>query len=226
MEVRSKVWNRIAGAVLVVFCARAGALELDLVPDLASVRVGQSFTVDIVARDLADSPPADLVSGFDVDLAFDAGVLQVMQAVVRVGVADGFCIGAFDCGTGPGSAETYGFASIADDDLRSLQMGLPLRLATVTFRALAPSVGATPIDFVRDFQPLVTGRQVPDPYQDDSQPCFPDCTVAALLDPSLVATSVTVLPGTLAAPGSGALSVAALCAWWLARRRRGAGASR
>jgi hypothetical protein len=207
------------GALLVAtWGAPAAGLSLQLAPGSAIVHVGDSVDLDVIAGDFGDAP-GDLLSGFDLDFAFDPGVLGVVDVVLRVGTGDGFCAGAFDCGTGPGAAEVFGFASLPDDDLRALQMGAPLRLATLTFRALAPA--ATSVDFASDgFFPFVTGRQVPDSFQDDAQPCFPNCTVTAVLGAQVSGASLTILPGAaVPLPGTGPLVLLAGVLALAGRRR-------
>lgn len=198
--------------------APAASLSLQLAPGSAIVHVGDTVDLDVIAGDFGDAP-GDLLSGFDLDFAFDPGVLAVVDVVLRVGTGDGFCVGAFDCGTGPGAAEVYGFASLPDDDLRALQLGGPLRLASLTFRALA--TGTASVDFLTDgFFPFLTGQQVPDPFQDDSQPCFPNCTVTAVLGAQVGGGSLTIVPGAaVPLPGTGSLVLVAGVLLLAARRR-------
>ena len=121
--------------------ATAFAQSLSVVPTSSMVQIGDDVVVSIDASGLGDGI-APSVGVFDIDLAFDPGLLQFTSADYGTGL-DVLGLGSIRTTTeGVGSINLFELSLDSADDLNGLQSGA-FAFATVTFRAL--TAGSSPL---------------------------------------------------------------------------------
>lgn len=135
------------GAVLggLALASPAHAISLDFVPAAQEVLVGTPVTVDLVISGLEAGGLDEIVSAFDVDVTYDASILQA------TGVTFGVFLDASGFGTlqdvifSPGVVDIAEISFDLDDDLASFQPDT-FTLATITFDTIG--LGTSPLNVV------------------------------------------------------------------------------
>jgi hypothetical protein len=145
----------VAGVLLATIFAvpPAEAAFVTLTPSSGTIQVGGSFDLDVVVSEL---PDGEIVSAFDLDLLFDPGLLSFsgLSFGPGFGSADDIVADALDLA---GVIDFFLFSFLLDDELFALQEGGSVRLATLTFTAVAAGIASLAIDGLDDFL-LIGGR--------------------------------------------------------------------
>ena len=137
-----EVMKTILAAFLasMVLTATAFAQSLSVVPTSSMVQIGDDVVVAIDANGLGDGVSPS-IGVFDIDLAFDPGLLQFTSADYGTGL-DVLGLGSVRTTTeGVGSINLFELSLDSADDLNGLQSGA-FSFATVTFRAMTAGSSA------------------------------------------------------------------------------------
>lgn len=119
--------------------ALGASLSLD--PPALIVSPGTSFDLDVVISDLA----GDLVSGFDLNLAYDAAVLDLVGVTFGALLGDPVLDAITEVLPSPGLVNFVELSLLSDADLAALQPA-GFVLATLTFDVIGP--GSSTLTFV------------------------------------------------------------------------------
>src|SRR5262245_14014501 len=136
----------LAAIVLVGVLAaigRANAVVIAVTPASSAVSVGDTFGIDIVVSGL--DAGGEIVSAFDLDLAYDAGLVSAagitFSPLLGVPDVDAFTAGVFSSGR----VDFANLSLLSNLDLAALQ-GDSVLLARLTFRALDAATAALNLD--------------------------------------------------------------------------------
>jgi hypothetical protein len=172
------------------------AIAISFAPSAQTRLLGQTASVDIVVRDLAADQ--QVVSGYDLDVLYDASILNLLSVTFGSGLGAGTLDSIFGYVPGTGRIDLFETSFLTDSMLAALQGGNPLVLATLNFTGIG--VGISPLIFDAQTAPgiLLTGRLDP-----NSDPSFPAPTVLTVTAED---GSITIIndggsvpePGTLA----------------------------
>lgn len=149
----------LAGAAALACASAQASPVLSITPAVQTANVGDTVTVAVGISGLQSTTPSEIVSAFDLNVLFNAGLLTqagpaIFQAFSPMGGLDAF----FDTlSGGPGSAAGNAYSLLSDNELASLQDDA-FTLFTVSFQATAN--GAAFLDFGPGalFERLVVGR--------------------------------------------------------------------
>lgn len=189
-----------ATALLLALAPGAHAASITLTPSAPAVDTGAAFSLDV---DLSGLGEGEIVSGFDFTIGFDPTLVRFDGAVFGTALGldpdtDRRVVG--------GQLELYAVSFETDGVLRTLQASGGLRLARLTFGALAPG--------------LATFTWSPDPlgvfgaFDPDGNPL---AVAIAAVTPATVRINA---PTTVPEPGAASLLLLATGALALAVRRR------
>lgn len=173
------------------------AIAISFAPSGQTRLLGQTASVDIVVSDLAAG--GQVVSGYDLDVLYDASILNLLSVTFGTGLGAGTFDSIFGYVPGSGRIDIFETSFLTDSMLAALQGGNPLVLATLNFTGIG--IGTSPLVFDPQTAPgiLLTGRIDP-----NSDPFFP---VASVLTVTAEDGSITIINdgGTVPEPGTFAL---------------------
>ncbi len=156
---------------VLLLAAPARSATIGFSPQTILAAVGDSFLLDVVVSDLA----GEIVSAYDLDIVFDAAVIQLDSISLSDALGAPSLFEAFlSSSTGPGLADLAGVSLLSDAALLARQGGASVTLATLGFTRTGTD--DTTLDFVLDAFNDVKGAQ------------------ARILD-------LAVRPGTVGSPG-------------------------
>ncbi len=147
-------------ALLAVFSilrmAPAEAVIIGFEPDIQAFEVGDSFDVNVLVSDL---PADEIVSTFDLTVAFNSSVLSATGVNFGGFLDDAVfpSIQNFDISIA-GEVNFFEISFLLDDELVLLQPDDSFLLATLSFDAL--TVGISPLNFLEGTVPGVPGLDV------------------------------------------------------------------
>lgn len=131
-----------------MFCGSVSAITIGFSPDSESVLVGESFDVDVYVSGL--SAAGDVVSAFDLDVAYDESLLSAtgVQFTDNLGMTSFFEAFVFSDLTLPGIVNFAELSLLPDAELLSLQPDDSVLIASLSFTAIAD--GISELFFVPD----------------------------------------------------------------------------
>jgi hypothetical protein len=177
----------------------AGAFSIDFVPASASHSLGGAFTVDVVLTGLETE--GRVLSGFDIEVAFDPSILQLIAAFEGNALCDqsgsANCQGdgnsLFFATPGPDNVELIDLSLLTDAQLAA-QQGDELTLATLRLRGI--SLGSSALTLLLNSISGATG-----PAGVDNLLVPP---------PAVGSAAITITPNGAPEPGSLLLLLSAL----------------
>lgn len=194
----------VAAAVLAcVVAVPAHAVSIAIVPSVASVDTGGTFSLDIVIGDLGDQ----VVSGFDLDLVYDATLFNATGVDFGTGLGPDASLQFPSFALGAGRIDFSNLALYSDAELAALQ-GTSVRLARLNFGAIGAGSGLFSLDAKTAPGILAIGR--------DALPL----EFASVGTATVQATRPSAVPE----PGTAGLALCALLAAAAVRRRASRGA--
>ncbi len=125
-----------AAAALLAGLGSAWAAPVVSVVGGGSFLAGQAVMVDVVVDGL---PVGGIVSAYDLDLAFDAALLDFGSANLSSALGDPALGEVIQDGAlaAPGLVDLWAVSLLSDAELAALQLGGPVTLAQIEFTALA-----------------------------------------------------------------------------------------
>jgi hypothetical protein len=137
--------------VACVWPIQAMSSRIDLNPTTTNTNVGSIFTVDLVISGLNGQSPALALTDFDLDISYNALLLQALAVSFGTGLGNPADIFGSDLSS-PGIADLFAISFADYATLRGLQ-GDSFTLATLTFQALAQ--GTDSLAFVQNISFIV-----------------------------------------------------------------------
>lgn len=141
MRSRARVFVGWVVAACLAQASAATAVTIGFVPSSSTVQVGDLFGIDVVVSDL---PSTDVVSAYDLDIAFDESLLAFSSLTFGTGL--GLPPFGFATPLPGGILQASQVSLLFDSELLALQGG-SLTLFTIEFEALAS--GTSFLSFLR-----------------------------------------------------------------------------
>jgi hypothetical protein len=143
-----------AALCIVAFAPPAAAIGIGFDPDLQSVELGDAAAVDLVFSDLG----GEIVSAYDLDITYDASVLDATGVVFTTALGEEAFFEVFDDFdvSAPGLVDLAQLSLLPDPVLAVVQGGAEVMVATILFEAVG--VGTTDLAFSFDEFNDVKGR--------------------------------------------------------------------
>lgn len=190
-------------AISVIWSLSGVAHTLSLVPTTGTLAAGTTLRVDLIAGDLDASAPGNIVSGYDLDLSFDASLLSFLGGTFSSALGDESDFLA-DIGTG-NPFNVFAVSFLPDAEMLARQTSSTITLASFRFVGLAPGVASIGLSV----NSLSSGL---DPEANDP---------VAKLETDVLAsgTQVIITPRTVSEPASVVLLGLSLVLVFAGRRR-------